>query len=35
VSDANQIVIRVDMKATSAQKSIDDLDTLTITYYLD
>jgi hypothetical protein len=35
VSDANQIVIRVYMKASASQKSIDDLDTLTITYYLD
>jgi hypothetical protein len=34
-TDANQIVIRVYEKASAGQKSVDDLDTLTVSYSLD
>jgi hypothetical protein len=34
-TDVNQLFIRVIAKATSGQKSVDDLDTVTVTYYLD
>jgi hypothetical protein len=35
VADANQIYIRVYGKSTSGQRSVDDLSSITVTYYLD
>jgi hypothetical protein len=34
-TDANQLYIRIYEKASAGQKSVDDLDSITVTYYLD